>query len=220
MAGGQGSRNNSRPQSPNGPIRMAGGYQPFKKRSPRQNTYNGVKSPSYRNDLHRSCDSHVTENNDTRMYDGHVHNRFRGLIDKLQVDDASESGESSLMDYSEWEQMLGPLPSVSQLVSLGNSQAPPSLADGSQTAPSLERLTISCDQSCDQSCDRLPHQNGDVHSQSCEQNISEWDVAPVVMSGASPPNKLGLIPAHVSEVCMLCVQYVDSPDSHNLCHIT
>ena len=156
----------------------------------------------------------MTEKNDG--HDVRVQNRFRHLMDELRVDERSDSEESSLTEYSEWEKILGPIPSLSQIVSHSGIQTPAS-PNGNHATSSHESV----------SRDPPPHQNKHVYSRDSEelyvssskgshdqiqQHVSHgshdhtqgWDVAPVVLSGPSPPNKYGLVRAHVSEVRM-CV---------------
>ena len=55
--------------------------------------------------------------------DTQIQNHFRGLINELDPDDNKyDSDESSILDYLEWERILDPVPSHSQLVSRGPSR--------------------------------------------------------------------------------------------------
>ena len=158
--------------------------------------------PQYsHNPVPRSHDSHVTKEQES---DSQVQNRFRGLINDLDPgDNQSDSDDSSITDFLEWEHVLDSVPSLSQVIS---SQGTSEHANANRNT-TREFLKKSCDQSHDRS--RFQPEavlNGGVNSpesqiisrsESCDQS---WDVAPLALSGPSPPNEFGLIPVQVSEV--------------------
>lgn len=136
-----------------------------------------------------------------------VRNHFRSLIDDLDpTDNKSDSDDSSIMDFLEWEQVLDSVPSMSQLVSHPSAREASELRMNSQTTP-LKCRKESCDESHDQARpEPRPRFDGEVDSYESHMNLSSeshdqlWDVAPLMLSGPSPPNEFGLIPVHVSEV--------------------
>ena len=158
--------------------------------------------------------------------DTQIQNRFRGLINELDPDDGNcDSDDSSILDYLEWERILDPVPSHSQLVSRGPSKFSKNYVDKESTTSS-ECNAVSCDESRDQSHDQtLPDveevelevksNGGDLcgsHvTSSSESHDHSWDIAPLGMSGPAQPNENGLILVHVSEVYMCmhtCTLYI------------
>ena len=155
-----------------------------------------------------SCDSRVTEKDITP--DTQIQNRFRSLINELDPDDKkSDSDDSSITDYLEWERILDPIPSQSQVVSHGPSRF-------SQKFKSEERvLSETFARSHDQAPPKtemnsdymyVSHVTSDAES--CDQL---WDIAPLRVSSPTPPNKNGLVLAYVSEVHVVaCTPYTSS----------
>ena len=178
------------------------------------------RSGNHSNNIHgtpsKSRDSHMTKEDDTP--DTQIQNRFRGLINELDPDDnKSDSDESSVLDYLEWERILDPVPSHSQLVSRGPSRF-------SKKYMEKENAT-SCDQSHDRRPPELVEMNGDlcgshVTSSSASHDPS-WDIAPLRMSGPAQPNENGLILVHISEVrpCMRYIIHVHTCTSSHPCII-
>lgn len=191
--------------------------------SSRQNGPTRAIDHCYRNDSIRShgnkqgtpsksCDSHMTKEDDTP--DTQIQNRFRGLIDELDPDDSKyDSDDSSILDYLEWERILDPVPSHSQLISRGPSKFSRVCMD-KENVSSPECNVVSCDESCDQSHDQTSSEveiNGDLsHASdvtlSSESHNQSWDFAPdrLRMSGPPQPNENGLVLVHVSEVHAEC----------------
>ena len=155
---------------------------------------------------YKSHDSHMTEEDNTP--DTQIQNRFRGLINELDPDDKkSDSDDSSILDYLEWERILDPVPSHSQLISHGPSRFSKQNTDSDKPSSS-KCVSTSCDESCDQSYDQNSPElemNGDCESHvtlSSESHDQSWDIAPLRISGPPPPNENGLILVRVSEVRM------------------
>ncbi len=187
--------------------------------SPRQNGPVRTIDPSHHNNsirrlgnhdnkLSKSCDSHMTKEDDTP--DTQIQNRFRGLINELDPDDNKyDSDDSSILDYLEWERILDPVPSHSQLISRGPSRFSKECMDKGN-ASSSESNAVSCDESCDQSHDQSSQEVVEVNGDSCGSRVTSnsvshdpsWDIAPLRMSGPAQPNENGLVLVHVSEVCI------------------
>lgn len=146
------------------------------------------------------CDNHMTTEKKNTICGSQVQNRFRTLINDLDPgDNKSDSDDSSVVDFLEWEQVLDSVPSMSQLVSHTSTRGPSDLQ------------TKCWKESHDESNDRAqpgprPQFDGEIDSHKSPMNSSReshdqpWDVAPLLLSDPSPPNDFGLIQVHVSEV--------------------
>ena len=148
----------------------------------------------------KSCDDHMNVKKENIICVSQVQNRFRGLINDLDPgDNRSDSDDSSIVDFLEWEQVLDSVPSLSQLVSHTSTHGPSDLR------------TKCWKESCDESHDRArpgprPWFDGEIDCHNSPMNSSSeshdqpWDVAPLLLSDPSPPNDFGLVQVHVSEV--------------------
>ena len=173
----------------NGPMRSPPNY---RHRHPSSGSSDGASSsknqPMHGHHLSRSRDCHMIDT------PSNVKNRFRGLINELDPDNnLSDSDDSSIMDYGEWERVLDSVPSVNQIVS---RSAPSKFSEkyrvnGQNGSPQSPMV------SCDQSHDHTHH-----HVTSNGESLC-WDMAPLSLSGPAPLNKMGLVRAHVSEVYTL-----------------
>ena len=182
---GQSPTNSSRQ---NGPMRTTN-------RSHQNKSVNGSVNHSHKPETpSRSCDSHVTEKAGTP--DTQIQYRFRTLINELDPDDnKSDSDDSSILDYLEWERILDPVPSQSQVVSHGPSKFSKEYED-----KETECVMVSCDQSHDQTPSVINGDCGNHVTSSNESHDQLLDVAPLRVSGPPPPNENGLILVHISEV--------------------
>ena len=146
--------------------------------------------PMYGHHLSRSRDRHMTDT------PSNVKCRFHGLINELDPNDnMSDSDDSSIMDYMEWERVLDAVPSINQIV----SRSAPSKFSEKCRMNGQNDSAQSPVASCDQSHDRLHHHMTSNDESRC------WDVAPLSLSGPPPQNDMGLVRAYVSEV--LVVKY-------------
>ena len=145
-----------------------------------------------------SPDNHVIKNNGTSQ----IKTRFHTLIEQLDPSDSKSDSDDSILDFMEWDEILEPIPSLSQVVSRTHPQAASKFSNCNGTMSS----ELPCDQSCDLAQPVSSNVSGGHNycenhmTSSRESHDQSWDIAPLTMSGPCPPNENGLIQVHVSEV--------------------